>query len=338
MTNLTELLMNFSLAALTIPLAVGFLLDCIVGDPHCLSKIHPICIIGRLISALEKAARRLFAGHLTAGGFFVAAITLLVSAGLPLLILILCYRLNFWAGIIAEAALCCPLLAAKSLCTESMKVYRELEKNDVEGARKAVSMIVGRDTAPLDRDGITRAAVETVAENTSDGVTAPIMYIALGGVPLGFFYKAANTMDSMLGYTNEKYREIGRIPAKLDDFLNYLPSRITALLMILSSGILGYDMKGAYSVWKRDRRNHASPNSAQTESVCAGALGLRLAGDAYYFGELHKKPYIGDPTREIEKEDIIRANRLMYLTSILTLTLCTLVKWGVYLLVRFVIL
>lgn len=318
---------------LTLPLLAGFLLDCIIGDPHCLSRFHPICLIGRLIGALEKAVRRQFEGHLRAGGALVAAITLLVSAGVPLLILILCYHLNFWVGIIAEAVLCCPLLAAKSLCTESMKVCKALEKDDAEQARKAVSMIVGRDTAVLDRDGITRAAVETVAENTSDGVTAPIMYIALGGVPLGFFYKAANTMDSMLGYTNEKYRDIGRFAAKLDDFLNYLPSRITALLMILSAGILGYDMKGAYAIWRRDRRKHASPNSAQTESVCAGALGVRLAGDAYYFGELHRKPYIGDFTRPIEKEDIRRANRLMYLTSILTLTLCILARCGVCVLI-----
>lgn len=316
-----DFLMNILFAAV-IPLIAGFLLDCVVGDPHFLSKIHPISLIGRLISALEKAARRLFAGNLVIGGLFVSAIVLLISAGIPLGLLILCYRIDFRLGVSVEAVLCCPLLAARSLFSESIKVYRTLDKDDTDGARRAVSMIVGRDTAVLDRFGITRAAVETVAENTSDGVTAPLMFIALGGAPLGFFYKAANTMDSMLGYTNEKYREIGRIPAKLDDILNFIPSRLTALLMILSAGILGYDMKNAWSIWRRDRRNHASPNSAQTESVCAGALGVRLAGDAYYFGELHKKPFIGDPVREIEKEDIIRANRLMYLTSILMLLLC----------------
>ncbi len=316
-----DFLKNLLFAAV-IPLAAGFLLDCIVGDPHFLSKVHPISIIGRLIAALEKAARRLFARNLVVGGLFVSVIVLIVSAGIPLGLLILCYRANFWLGVSVEAVLCCPLIAARSLFSESMKVYRALYKDDTEGARRAVSMIVGRDTAVLDRNGITRAAVETVAENTSDGVTAPLMFITLGGAPLGFFYKAANTMDSMLGYTNEKYRDIGRIPAKLDDILNFIPSRLTALLMILAAGILRYDMKGAWTIWKRDRRKHASPNSAQTESVCAGALGVRLAGDAYYFGELHKKPYIGDPVREIEKEDIIRANRLMYLTSVLMLALC----------------
>lgn len=309
---------------LLIPLAVGFLLDCIVGDPHFLP--HPIRFIGMLISALEKAARKLFPKRLVIGGGLLAILVLLISTGIPLALLILCYRVNIILGIAVESVLCCTLIAAKCLKSESMKVYRAIKKDDTEAARHAVSMIVGRDTAALDRTGIIKAAVETVAENTSDGVTAPIMFIALGGAPLGFLYKAANTMDSMIGYTNEKYREIGRFAARLDDFLNYIPSRLTALLMILSSGILGFDMKNAFRIWRRDRRNHASPNSAQTESVCAGALRIQLAGDAYYFGELHKKPFIGDKLRDIENEDIRRANRLMYMTSILPLLLCTAVK------------
>lgn len=305
----------------TIPLLAGFLLDCIIGDPHALSRFHPICLIGRLISALEKAARRVFAGRLVLGGTLLGITVLLLSAGIPTALLILCYRVNLWLGVAVESVLCCALIAAKDLRSESIKVCRAIENNDIEGARKAVSMIVGRDTAVLDKNGIIRAAVETVAENTSDGVTAPIMFIALGGAPMGFFYKAANTMDSMLGYTNEKFREIGRFAAKLDDFLNYVPSRLTALAMILSAGLLGFDMKSAWRIWRRDRRNHASPNSAQTEAVCAGALGVRLAGDAYYFGELHKKPFIGDNSREIEAADIRRANRLMYLTAVLTVVL-----------------
>ena len=200
-----------------------------------------------------------------------------------------------------------------------MKVCRALEENDTEKARKAVSMIVGRDTEVLDEKGIIKAAVETVAENTSDGVTAPIMYISLGGAALGFFYKAANTMDSMIGYKNEKYADIGRFAARLDDLLNFIPSRLTALAMILSAYLLKLDEKNAFYIWKRDRRKHASPNSAQTESVCAGALDIRLAGDAYYFGELHKKEFIGDDIRPPENEDIRRANRLMYCTSVIVL-------------------
>ena len=193
------------------------------------------------------------------------------------------------------------------------------ESGDTEAARKAVSMIVGRDTAVLDRDGIIRAAVETVAENTSDGITAPLFYMGIGGAVGGFFYKSVNTMDSMIGYKDEKYADIGRFAAKLDDVLNYIPSRLTALLMVIAAPICGLDGRNAFRIWKRDRRKHASPNSAQTESACAGALHVRLAGDAYYFGKLHKKPCIGDDDRQIEADDIRRANLLMYVSAVLML-------------------
>lgn len=312
-----------------LPLLAGFLLDCILGDPYSLP--HPIRLIGKLIGALERWVRKAFADHLVLGGFILALIVLLTSTVVPLGFLILCYNINIWLGTAVEAILCYYMLAARCLRNESMKVYRAFLENDTEKARKAVSMIVGRDTKPLDRNGIIRAAVETVAENTSDGVTAPMLFMGLGGAPLGFFYKAANTMDSMIGYTSEKYLKIGRFAAKLDDVLNFIPSRLTALLMILSSGILNFDIRNAWKIWRRDRRNHASPNSAQTEAVCAGALDVRLAGDAYYFGELHKKPFIGDDIREIENEDIRRANRLMYCTSVLMLIICTALRaliWG----------
>ena len=299
-----------------LPLATGFILDTIIGDPYSLP--HPIRLIGNLISGLEKLIRKNF-GNLKAGGFFLVITVLVLSCGIPLIILILAYRISAVLGIIAESIMCFYLIAAKCLKDESMKVYKKLENNDTEGARKAVSMIVGRDTDKLDKYGIIRAAVETVAENTSDGVTAPIIYMSLGGAGLGFFYKAVNTMDSMIGYKNEKYKDLGYFAARLDDFMNYIPSRFTAVLMIVSSFILGYDCKNAYRIWKRDRRKHASPNSAQTEAVCAGALNIRLAGDAYYFGQLHKKDYIGDNIREIENDDIKSANKLMYMTAILTL-------------------
>lgn len=294
---------------------IGFLIDCILGDPY--NFPHPVRAIGSLITRLEKFMRRKFPDKLYLGGTLMSVIVLILSTAVPLVILVLCYHINKVLGIAVESIMDYYLIAPKCLKDESMKVYRAIEKNDTEKARKAVSMIVGRDTEKLDRDGIIRAAVETAAENTSDGVTAPIFYIMLGGAPLGFFYKAANTMDSMVGYKNEKYREFGRFSAKLDDALNFVPSRVTALLMIISSYILGYDGKSAYRVWRRDRLKHESPNSAQTESVCAGALNIRLAGDAYYFGELHKKPYIGDNIRNIENEDIKRANKLMYMTTIL---------------------
>lgn len=297
-----------------LPLLCGFALDALIGDPYRMP--HPIRAVGRLISALEKLARK--GGNLRRNGILLALCVILITVLTAGAVLTVGYLINFWVWFALESILSCYLIAARCLCSESTKVRRELEKGDIEGARSAVSMIVGRDTAVLDEKGIARAAVETVAENTSDGVTAPIMYIGLFGAVGCFFYKAVNTMDSMIGYTNERYRDLGRFAAKLDDALNFIPSRLTALIMIFSAFLLGYDWRGAYRIWRRDRRKHASPNSAQTESVCAGALGLRLAGDAYYFGELHKKEYIGDPVREIEPADIKRANKMMYLTSILT--------------------
>ena len=209
--------------------------------------------------------------------------------------------------------------ATKCLKVESMKVYKALKKDDLEGARYAVSMIVGRDTQVLDATGVAMAAVETVAENTSDGVIAPLIYLAIGGPILGFMYKAINTMDSMVGYKNDKYMYFGRCAAKLDDVVNYIPARISALLMIAVSFLPGkaYDGKGAWRIWRRDRRKHASPNSAQTEAVCAGSLGVQLAGDASYFGKIVKKPTIGDAHRPVEYEDIKRANGLLYRTAIL---------------------
>ncbi len=301
---------------LILPMLIGFIIDIFLGDPYCLP--HPVRLIGTLISRLESFVRKRFK-NLRAGGVFLALTVILLSAGVPFACLFFAYKISTVLGIAVESVFCYYLIAAKCLREESMKVYRAISENDTEKARKAVSMIVGRDTDVLDETGIIKATVETVAENTSDGVTAPIMYISLGGAVLGFIYKAVNTMDSMIGYKNEKYAEIGRFSARLDDLLNYIPSRLTALAMILSAYLLRLDGNNAFHIWKRDRRKHASPNSAQTESVCAGALDIRLAGDAYYFGELHKKEFIGDDIRPPESEDIRRANRLMYCTSVIVL-------------------
>ncbi|MCR4796579.1 MAG: adenosylcobinamide-phosphate synthase CbiB [Ruminococcus sp.] len=305
--------MNYIIGAL--PLVIAAVLDCLLGDPYSLP--HPIRLIGKLISKLEAIVRRKWSSDLRKGGVFLALTVILISVSVPLLILIILYSISTWLGAAAEGVMCYYLVAAKCLRDESMKVYHAAEKNDVEGARKAVSMIVGRDTAVLDKDGIIKAAVETVAENTSDGVTAPIMYMSFGGAVLGAFYKSVNTMDSMIGYKNGKYADIGRFAAKLDDVLNYFPSRLTALAMVVTAPFIGLNCRDAYRIWIRDGRKHASPNSAQTESACAGALGVQLAGDAYYFGELHKKEFIGDPKRSVENEDIRRANRLMYASSAL---------------------
>lgn len=301
---------------LVLPMIIGFIIDIFLGDPYTLP--HPVRLIGTLISRLESFVRNHFK-NLRTGGFFLALTVIFLSSGIPFVCLHFAYKISKVFGIAVESVFCYYLIAAKCLRYESMKVYRAISENDTEEARKAVSMIVGRDTAVLDENGIIKAAVETVAENTSDGVTAPMMYISAGGAALGFLYKAVNTMDSMIGYKNEKYADIGRFAARLDDLLNYIPSRLTALAMILSAYLLRLDGKNAFHIWKRDRRKHASPNSAQTESVCAGALDIRLAGDAYYFGELHKKEFIGDDIRPPESEDIRRANRLMYCTSVIVL-------------------
>lgn len=318
---------------LIIPMLAGFVLDMIFGDPYWLP--HPIRFIGMLISVIEKMLRKLFPktakGEFIAGVFLVIVV-LLISTGIPFGLLFVSYKVNLWLGIVVESIMCYQLLATKCLKKESMKVYDALKKGDTEGARTAVSMIVGRDTAVLDETGITKAAVETVAENTSDGSIAPLIFIVLGGAALGFFYKAVNTMDSMVGYKNEKYLYFGRTAAKLDDFLNFIPSRISAMIMILSAYCLRYNSKGAWKIWRRDRLKHASPNSAQTEAVCAGALNIQLAGDASYFGKLYKKQTIGDSICAISPEHIKEANRLLYSTAILTLgivsTLKILILWS----------
>ena len=193
-----------------------------------------------------------------------------------------------------------------------MAVYRKLVKEDLPAARRAVGRIVGRDTDALTAEGVAKAAVETIAENASDGETAPLFWMALGGAPLALAYKAVNTMDSMVGYKNDRYRYFGTAAAKLDDLVNWFPARLTALLMAALAPLAGLDGGGAWKIWRRDRRKHKSPNSAQTEAAMAGALGVELAGDAWYFGELHKKPTLGDSLRPIQPEDIRRANRLLY--------------------------
>ena len=308
-------------------LILGFFLDLLIGDPH--GFPHPVVLIGKLIDVTEKGMRKIFPKTVRGENFAGAAIWLIVvivSTALPTLLLWLAYGVSRWLGLALETIMCAQILATKSLRQESMKVYQALQTGDLEKARHTVSMIVGRDTQRLDEAGVARAAVETVAENTSDGIIAPMLFLAIGGAPLGFFYKAVNTMDSMLGYVEMPYKNVGLVPAKMDDLFNFLPARISALLMLAAGALLGMDGKNGWKIFKRDRYNHASPNSAQTESVCAGLLGLRLAGDAWYHGVLHKKKYIGDPLREIEPEDIPKACRLLYATAFLGLVVFAVTK------------
>ena len=304
----------------------GFVLDLLIGDPHFIP--HPVRLIGSFISFLDKRLN-CDAGYNISEkklnlikykrGMLLAFTVIFATFAMSVIIIVAAYSINLYAGIIAEAVMTWQILATKCLRVESMRVYDALRTDGVDAGRRAVSMIVGRDTSVLDVAGVTRAAVETIAENTSDGVIAPMLYTAIGGPVLGFVYKAVNTMDSMLGYKNDKYMYFGRFAARLDDVVNFIPARISAYLMIAAAFIGGrqFDGKNAYRIFKRDRFNHASPNSAQTESVCAGALRVQLAGDAVYFGKLVKKKYIGDGLREIEYEDIKRANRLMYITAFL---------------------
>lgn len=304
---------------------IGMILDWIFGDPVWL--YHPVRIIGKWISFLEKILRK-FAGDqegngkklLIAGGI-LWILVILASAAVPMGILYLAEKFSPCAAFVLECFWCYQLLAARSLGKESKKVYKKLIQDDLPGARLAVSMIVGRDTENLTVEGVTKAAVETVAENTNDGVIAPLIYMLIGGPILGFVYKAVNTMDSMLGYKNEKYLYFGRVAAKMDDVAGFIPARISALLMILASCLLGMDGKNALWIWKRDQRKHASPNAAQTEAVCAGALQVQLAGDAWYFGKKHEKDTIGDPIRDIEPRDILRSEKLMIGTEVLTFLL-----------------
>lgn len=299
---------------------IGVLLDFIIGDPHGLW--HPVMGIGKLINGFEKIYRKLCSN--TAKGKRCAGVLLwisvmIVSGLIPATILILCYMWSKVAYVIIASIMSCQIMATKSLKVESMKVYKALKEGDLDGARYAVSMIVGRDTDKLTEIGVTKAAVETIGENTSDGSIAPLFYLFVGGPILGFMYKAVNTMDSMIGYKNDKYIDIGRFAAKMDDIWNYIPARLAALNMVISAAILKMSAVDAWRIHRRDRYKSPSPNSAQTESVMAGALGIELLGDAIYFGEVHHKETIGDANRAIETEDIRRANNLMYGTVIVTL-------------------
>ena len=298
---------------------LGFLLDLCFGDPRWLP--HPVVWMGKGISRMEKFLRLHFPktpkGERTAGILLAICIPLasfLISLG----VLLLAYRISFWLWFVLHTFWTYQIPASRCLATESRKVYRKLAASDLSGARTQLSWLVGRDTQSLSEEEVTKACVETVAENTSDGVTAPLFYLLIGGVPLGFLYKAVNTLDSMVGYRNETYQYFGTASAKLDDALNWLPSRICAVLMICAAWLLRLDARNAWRIFRRDRNKHLSPNSAQTESVAAGALGIRLGGTHLYFGKPVEKPTIGDARRPARPKDILTANRLMIGTSILS--------------------
>ena len=311
-------------------LLLGVFLDLLIGDPHCF--YHPIRLVGNLISVTEKGLRAVFPktgqGEKTAG-VFLSVIVCSVTAGAVAAVLYLAGKIHPYLHLAVMALFCYWMLAAKSLKDESMKVYERLKNGTLDEARYAVSMIVGRDTRELTETGVTKAAVETVAENTSDGVIAPLFFMFIGGAPLAFLYKAINTMDSMVGYKNDKYLYFGRCAAKLDDVANFIPARISGLLMVAAAYFLNMDASGSWRIFKRDRRHHLSPNSAMTESAAAGALGIKLGGGHFYFGKWVPKDTIGDEVKKTDAEDIVKMNGLMYMTcilSILTFSLVYLIK------------
>lgn len=309
---------------------IGFLLDFIFGDPQV--AWHPIRLMGKLIDYTKRILCSIFSdtpfGALI-GGIFLVLIVSGVSVLLPSLLLYMLFQWNVYVGIIGESILCYQMMATKSLKTESTKVYEHLLHNDIPGARHAVSMIVGRDTDNLLKEDIIKATVETIGENTCDGSIAPLFYMMIGGPLLGIFYKSINTMDSMVGYKNEEYLYFGRAAARLDDVLNYIPARLSAGFMLLSTLFMKLNIKNAWKIYLRDRYNHSSPNSAHTEAVMAGALSVQLGGDAWYFGTLYSKKTIGDPIRSPIKEDIPAANKLLYLTAILGMVICASIKIGI---------
>jgi adenosylcobinamide-phosphate synthase len=304
----------------------GFIIDAIIGDPQ--NFPHIVRFIGKLISILEKCLYKFH--NKSFSGSLLLILTILITGATSFLLLYVSFKISPWLYFSIESILCWQCIALKSLKDESLPVYKTLSENDIKAAKYSLSWIVGRDTENLDEAGITRAAVETVAENASDGVTAPMIYIALFGSLGGIIYKAVNTLDSMVGYKNDKYIDFGRTSAKADDFLNFLPSRICALLVILSSYILHFDRKNSFAIWKRDRKNHTSPNSAQTESAFAGALGIRLGGASTYGGVVSNKPFIGDEVKKIETTDILRSHKLLNSVGILTFIFCLVIRGVIF--------
>lgn len=299
-----------------LPVVVGFILDFYLGDPSWLIALvgHPVIYMGKCIHFLEGQIGKLCSDRpvsLLLGGGLLLFLSTVGFVSLGQGVFRLAYGVNFYLGLCLESLLCFQLLATRSLIVESRKVYQALEEEGLSQARVQLSYIVGRDTAELSEEAVIRGAVETVAENTTDGVVAPLCYMFCFGALGGLFYKVVNTLDSMVGYRNEKYLYFGRCSAKMDDVLNWIPSRLTAWVMMAVCGLLGHSGSGARKIFLRDRYCHKSPNSAQTESVVAGALGIQLGGSSVYFGKLVEKPTIGDALRPVESEDILRVHGIL---------------------------
>ncbi len=309
---------------------LGYLLDLLFGDPR--SLYHFVQFEGKLISIFDRMLNRSPNSRFysRAAGIVLWILSVGITFFLIYMIINVGASINPYLGLFFETFFVYQCLATHSLKKESMYVHSAIEKNDLIDARLKLSYIVGRDTDNLDFEGIMKADVETIAENTSDGVISPIFYMALFGVYGGVFCKLVNTLDSMVGYKNDRYRYFGTFSARMDDVIQFIPARLTAVLMIAASFILRYDSKNGIKIFRRDRYKHASMNSAQSEATAAGILDVQLAGDAIYGGIVKKKPSIGDPIKKIDKNDIVRANRLLYLSSSIAFIITAIIMYGVH--------
>ncbi|WP_196001724.1 adenosylcobinamide-phosphate synthase CbiB [Clostridium sp. 1001271B_151109_B4] len=310
-----------------IEIILGFLLDLIIGDPQ--NPIHPIRIIGALCKKVEEFFRNILKTYLKVAGLLTWIVVISVVFIFNYLLIKVTYNISPIISMILGAIMIYFCISTKALKDEGLKVVKYVIKDDIEGARRQLSYIVGRDTQSLGKEEILKAVVETVAENMSDGVIAPLFYAGIGGAPLAFLYKAVNTMDSMFGYKNDKYIEFGYFPAKLDDVFNYIPARLSGYFIGVVSFILGLDYKNSFKIYKRDKNNHSSPNSAHPEAAVAGALNVQLGGANYYFGKLVEKPTIGDDIEKIDIDKVNNTNNILYGSSILGCVMAIIINWGI---------
>ena len=310
-----------------IEIILGFLLDLIVGDPQ--NPIHPIRIIGSLCKTVEKFFRSILKRYLKGAGLLTWILVVFIVFIFNYLLLKVTYRINPSVTMILGSVMIYFCISTKALKIEGLKVVKYVIKDDIEGARKQLSYIVGRDTKNLDKESILKAVVETVAENMSDGVIAPLFYAGIGGAPLAFLYKAVNTMDSMFGYKNDKYIEFGYFPAKLDDVFNYIPARLSGYFIVVVSFILALDYKNSFKIYKRDKNNHSSPNSAHPEAAVAGALNVQLGGPNYYFGKLVEKQTIGDDREKIDINKVNNTNNILYCSAVLGCIMALIINWSI---------
>lgn len=310
-----------------IEIILGFLLDLIVGDPQ--NPIHPIRIIGSLCKTVEKFFRSILKRYLKVAGLLTWILVVFIVFIFNYLLLKVTYRINPSVTMILGSVMIYFCISTKALKIEGLKVVKYVIKDDIEGARKQLSYIVGRDTKNLDKESILKAVVETVAENMSDGVIAPLFYAGIGGAPLAFLYKAVNTMDSMFGYKNDKYIEFGYFPAKLDDVFNYIPARLSGYFIVVVSFILGLDYKNSFKIYKRDKNNHSSPNSAHPEAAVAGALNVQLGGPNYYFGKFVEKQTIGDDREKIDINKVNNTNNILYCSAVLGCIMALIINWSI---------